>query len=79
MEKRGEILKQLAIISDLLENINTETLFTTVTFIVDRDEFNKIYQKVSKISKVGSTNIDQMFSIKIGTIEFVFSLNKSNV
>ncbi len=79
MEKKGEILNQLAIISDLLENINTESLFTTVTFIVEEKEFKNIYEKVIKKSKVGSTNIGQMFSVKIGSIDFVFSLNKSSV
>ncbi len=79
MEKKGEILNQLAIISDLLENVNTVSLFTTVTFIVEEKEFKNIYEKVIKKSKVGSTNIGQMFSVKIGSIDFVFSLNKSSV
>jgi flagellar hook assembly protein FlgD len=77
MEKKGEILKQLAIISDLLEHINMNTLFTSVVFDLDKRDFDEIYDKISKKNKVGSTNLDNMFTVKIGEINFVF--NKNNV
>ena len=41
MEKKGELLNQLAIISDLLEKINTETISRTVVLELNKEEFQK--------------------------------------
>ena len=43
MEKKGELLNQLAIISDLLEKINTDTKSTTIIFELSNIDFNKVY------------------------------------
>ena len=75
MEKKGEILNQLAIISDLLENANIESETTSVVYILNETEFNKMFSKIVKKTKVKS-EVDTTFSVKIGEIEFIF--NKSN-
>lgn len=77
MEKKGEILNQLAIISDLLEKVNLETLFTTVTFELDEKEFNVIYNKIIKKAKVTSTDLNNVFAVKIGEINFIFNKNSA--
>ncbi len=77
MEKKGDILKQLAIISDLLEHININTLFTSVVFDMDNKDFNEIYEKISKKTSVGSTNLDNVFTVKIGEVNFVFNKNSA--
>jgi CRP-like cAMP-binding protein len=76
MEKKGEILNQLAIISDLLENANLETKEKTVLFVLDKKEFDKMYGVIVKMTKVKSNTIDTTFSVKIGEIDFVFALSK---
>lgn len=76
MEKAGEILNQLAIISDLLERANIESQSVSVIFIVNEAVFNIMYKKVIEKIKIKSEELDDTFSLKIGEIEFVF--NKSN-
>ena len=39
MEKKGELLNQLAIISDLLEKINTQTESTTIVLEMSNENF----------------------------------------
>lgn len=76
MEKKGEILNQLAIISDLLENVNLETKEKNVLFVLDKKEFDKMYDTIVKKTKVKSSEIETTFSVKIGVIDFVFTLSK---
>lgn len=76
MEKKGEILNQLAIISDLLENINLETKEKNVLFVLEKKEFDKMYDIIVKKTKVKSNEIEATFSVKIGVIDFVFSVAK---
>jgi len=77
MEKKGEILNQLAIISDLFENANIESETTSVVYILNETEFNKMFSKIVKKTKVKS-EVNTTFSVKIGEIEFIFTLSKSN-
>ena len=76
MEKKGEILNQLAIISDLLENINLETKEKTILFVLDKKEFDKMFNIIIKKIKVKKGEVENSFSIKIGEIDFVFTLSK---
>lgn len=77
MEKKGEILNQLAIISDLLENINFESETISVIVMVKEKEFNDMFSKLSKKTKTKPEDLEDTFSLKIGEINFVF--NKNNV
>jgi hypothetical protein len=76
MEKKGDILNQLAIISDLLEKANLETKEKSVLFTLDTKEFDKMYDVIVKKTKVKSNTIKNTFSVKIGEIDFVFSISK---
>lgn len=75
MEKRGDFLNQLAIISDLIEKTNANIKSNTVIFEVSNSEFNRIYTIVEK--KYGKTESKpkNSFSIKIGEVDFVFNTN----
>lgn len=77
MEKKGEVLNQLAIISDLLENINVNILSSTVIVELNNQEFENVYLMIQK--KYGSKmeRPKDKFTITIGMVDFVFS--KSNV
>lgn len=76
MEKKGEILNQLAIISDLLENVNLDTKEKSVLFVLDKEEFDKMFSIIIKKIKVKSDAVGNSFSMKIGEIDFVFTLAK---
>jgi hypothetical protein len=76
MEKKGDILNQLAIISDLLEKTNLEVKEKSVLFVLDMKEFNKMYDVIVKKTKVKNSTIENTFSVKIGEIDFVFSVAK---
>jgi hypothetical protein len=76
MEKKGEIFNQLAIISDLLENINLESESKSVIFVVNEKEFNLMFNKITKRVKSYMANeIENTFSVKIGEIDFIFNMN----
>ena len=77
-EKKGEILNQLAIITDLLEKVNLKEAITTdVVFLLKEREFNEIYKKISKKANIKLEGLEDTFSMIIGSIKFIF--NKSNV
>ena len=76
MEKKGEIFNQLAIISDLLENLNLESTEKSVLFVLNKVEFDRIYDLIIKKVKVKADTADTTFSVKIGEIDFVFGLAK---
>ena len=48
MEKKGELLNQLAIISDLLEKVNAETKSTTIILELSNQEFIKAFDTIQK-------------------------------
>ena len=56
MEKKGELLNQLAIISDLLEKINTETISRTVVLELNKEEFQKSFELIQKNMEKEWTN-----------------------
>ena len=77
MEKKGEIFNQLAIISDLLENINLESESKSVVIELNNDEFEKLFKKTIKKTKSQSDMDETTFTMKIGYIDFVFTRTKS--
>lgn len=77
MEKKGELLNQLAIISDLLEKINTETISRTVILELDKEEFLKSFELIQKKYGRKMDRPDGSFSISIGGVDIIF--NMSNV
>ena len=74
-EKKGDILNQLAIISDLLEKVNIEAKNTSVLLEVSDDEFDRIRNYISVKQKVDLEEDESVFSILMGDIDFVFSKN----
>lgn len=74
--KKGDLLNQLAIISDLLEKVNVESINSTVFFEINDEEFDKIKTYLNKRYE-GAVEVDDSntFSLLIGEIPFVFSKN----
>jgi hypothetical protein len=77
MEKKGELLNQLAIISDLLEKINIETISRTVILELNKEEFLKSFELIQKKYGRKMDRPDGSFSISIGGVDIIF--NMSNV
>lgn len=75
MEKKGELLNQLAIICDLLEKINADTKGGTIIFEVSNLEFNKIFELVENKYGRRSEKPKNTFNITIGEIDIVFNTN----
>ena len=77
MEKKGEVLNQLAIMSDLLEKVNIQSKTSKIIFDLSKEEFNKVFEKIQKKYDRKLEIPNNTFSITIGLIDIVF--NTSNV
>jgi len=77
MEKKGEILNQLAIISDLLEKTNMQTKSSTIIFELSKVEFGRVFELIQKKYGKKIEIPNNSFTITIGMVDIVF--NTSNV
>jgi hypothetical protein len=78
MEKKGDMLNQLAIIVDLLEKINADTKSTTLVFEVSRMEFDRIFEYFQKKNNKRSEKTKTTsFNITIGNVDVVFNTNNA--
>ena len=77
MEKKGELLNQLAIISDLLEKINTNSESKTIILELPESDFKNAFDTVQKKYNRKMEKPKNSFSISIGEVDIVF--NMSNV
>ena len=77
MEKKGDLLNQLAIIADLVEKTNINSDNNTLVIELNEEEFNKIFIYIN--SKYGRTmkTPKNTFTINFGVLDIVF--NKSSV
>ena len=73
MEKKGDILNQLAIISDLLEKINAETKSTTIVIELSNEEFGKVFDIIQKKYGMKMERPKDSFNITIGLTDIVFN------
>jgi hypothetical protein len=77
MEKKGDLLNQMAIISDLLEKVNINIDSRTIILTLPEDEFIKVFEYIQKKqNKIEKTPKDT-FTINIGDVNIFF--NMSNV
>jgi hypothetical protein len=77
MEKKGELLNQLAIIVDLIENINADTKSSTIVFELSKMEFDRVFEYMEKKYDRRAEKPKNSFNITIGGVDVVF--NTSNV
>jgi aspartyl-tRNA synthetase len=76
MEKKGDILNQLAIISDLLEKVNVRVESKTIVFELSKIEYDRVLEIIQKKYGRRMDTPDGKFNITIGEVEIVF--NTSN-
>lgn len=73
MEKKGELFNQLAIITDLLENVNIESDSKMIIIELKKPQFDEVYEKVqTKLGKKKGKS-GTSFNISIGSIDIVFN------
>jgi hypothetical protein len=77
MEKKGEILNQLAIISDLIERLNVNTKSNTIVLEVSKSEFDSVFEYIEKKYNRQSEKPIDKFTITIGKVDIVFSTNSA--
>jgi len=77
MEKKGELLNQLAIISDLIEKLNTESVNNILTLELNEEAYINAFNKIQE--KYGSKKIEpkNTFSITIGNVDIIFNKNSA--
>ena len=75
MERKGDILNQLAIISDLLEKINAETKSTTIVLELSNQEFLKAFDTIQKKYGMRMEKPKDSFNITIGAVDIIFNTN----
>ena len=75
MEKKGDLLNQLAIISDLIEKINANIKSCTLVFEVSKVEFDTIFEYIEKKYNRKSEKPKDRFTITIGGVDIVCSTN----
>lgn len=77
VEKKGDILNQLAIIADLLEKMNLESENRTIVIQLERKEFERIYKLIMEKKKTKPKKVNDTFTISIGVIDVVFNMNNA--
>jgi hypothetical protein len=77
MEKRGDLLNQLAIISDLIEKMNLESESSTLTIGLDETNFKKTFDYICKMTGKKGERVEAAFTVKVGVVEITF--NRSSV
>jgi hypothetical protein len=75
MEKRGDLLNQLAIITDLVEKINANVKSSTLVFEVSKVEFERIFQLVENKYGKRSEVPKNTFNLTIGEVDIIFNTN----
>ena len=75
MEKKGELLNQLAIVSDLLEKINTNTESTTIILNLKEEEFLRAFELIQKKYGRVIEKPEETFTIKIGEVDIIFNMS----
>jgi hypothetical protein len=75
MSKRGDLLNQLAIISDLVEKLNAEIKSNTIVFEVSKLEFERIFEYIEKKNNRKTEIPKDKFTITIGGLDIIFSTN----
>ena len=77
MEKKGELLNQLAIISDLIEKVNLTATSQKLVFNLSNEEFDKTFETIQKKYGRRMEKPKSSFNITIGLVDIIF--NRSNV
>lgn len=73
MEKKGDLINQLAIIADLMEKANIEGKTNTLLIELNQKEFVETFIYVNRKHGGSMKTPTDRFTIKIGVLDIVFS------
>jgi hypothetical protein len=73
MEKKGDLLNQLAIISDLLEKININVESSTIVLELSKPEFDNTFELIQKKYSMKMDKPKNTFTINLGVVNVVFN------
>ena len=77
MEKKGDLLNQLAIISDLIENLNTDSETKILSLELNDKAFLDAFEMIQKKYGKKSEKPKDSFTITIGSVDIIFSKNNA--
>jgi hypothetical protein len=77
MEKKGDLLNQLALISDLIENLNADIKSNTIIFEVSKVEFERILEVIEKKYNRRGQKVKNSFTISIGKVDVIFNTSSA--
>jgi hypothetical protein len=75
MEKKGDLLNQLAIISDLIEKVNFNVTNSTMVFELSDQEYIDVFSYINRKQNRTANSLPKTFTIKIGTVDIIFNKN----
>jgi hypothetical protein len=75
MERKGDFLNQLAIISDLVEKVNSKVDSSTIVFGLSKEEFERVFDLVQKKYNRKMEKPKDTFKITIGMVDIIFNMN----
>jgi hypothetical protein len=78
--KKGDLLNQMAIISDLIENMNLKSeKETTVLINLEKDEFERIFKLVNVKTKTNLNPKENKFTVGIGEVVYIFNIDNPSL
>jgi hypothetical protein len=77
MEKKDELLIDLAQVSDLLDKLKTKIKSKTVILEIELEDYKKIFTLIQTKFGMNMDLPEQTFNVKVGDTDFIF--NKSSV
>jgi hypothetical protein len=75
MEKKDELLVDLAQVSDLLDKLKIKPKFKTVILEVDTDEYKKMFSTIQNKFGMNMELPKDTFNVKVGDTDFIFNKN----
>lgn len=75
MENKVELLNRLAIITDLIERLEINSQNNVVSFDLEDENFNKLFDSLGSNSGRRTERPKDKFKVGIGAVEFVFNKN----
>lgn len=77
MEKKGDPLNQLAIISDLIDRLNIKSESNTLVIGLNKNEFKKMFDLIQNKYDKKTQLPEDTFKLTIGTLEIIFNMNNA--
>jgi hypothetical protein len=74
MEKKGDLLNQLALISDLIEKMNLTTTSSTLVFELDEKTYKETFGYITA-KYTRKPKLTKSFTIKMSDVDIVFNMN----